>query len=53
MLPKGCFTGQSYIKFFTDDYFHSFVLDRGKQYVAGARLPLRLIATAPIGEDGG
>jgi dihydrofolate reductase len=32
-------------------YFRPFVLGRGKPYFAGARPPLRLIATDPVGED--
>src|ERR1700730_8750973 len=32
-------------------YFRPFVLGRGKPYFAGARLPLRLVATDPIGEN--
>jgi dihydrofolate reductase len=32
-------------------YFRPFVLGRGKPYFAGARPPLRLVATDPIGED--
>jgi dihydrofolate reductase len=32
-------------------YFRPFVLGRGKPYFAGARPPLRLITTDPIGED--
>ena len=32
-------------------YFCPFVLGRGKPYFAGARPPLRLVATNPIGED--
>src|ERR1700724_1334156 len=32
-------------------YFRPFVLGRGKPYFAGARPPLRLVATNPIGED--
>jgi dihydrofolate reductase len=32
-------------------YFRPFVLGRGKPYFAGARPPLRLVATKPVGED--
>jgi dihydrofolate reductase len=32
-------------------YFRPFVLGRGKPYFPGARPPLRLIATDPVGED--
>jgi dihydrofolate reductase len=32
-------------------YFRPFVLGGGKPYFAGARPPLRLVATDPIGED--
>jgi dihydrofolate reductase len=32
-------------------YFRPFVLGRGKPYFAGARPPLRLVATNPVGED--
>jgi dihydrofolate reductase len=32
-------------------YFRPFVLGRGKPYFAGARTPLRLIGTDPVGED--
>ena len=32
-------------------YFRPFVLGRGKPYFAGARPPLRLVATEPVGED--
>ncbi|HEV2678705.1 MAG TPA: dihydrofolate reductase family protein [Aliidongia sp.] len=32
-------------------YFRPFVLGRGKPYFIGARPPLRLIATDPVGED--
>ncbi|HEY2002935.1 MAG TPA: dihydrofolate reductase family protein [Acidobacteriaceae bacterium] len=32
-------------------YFRPFVLGRGKPYFAGARPPLRLIATDSVGED--
>jgi dihydrofolate reductase len=32
-------------------YFRPFVLGRGKPYFAGARPPLRLVATDPVGED--
>ena len=32
-------------------YFRPFVLGRGKPYFAGARPPLRLIASDPVGED--
>lgn len=32
-------------------YFRPFVLGRGKPYFAGARPPLRLIATDPLGDD--
>jgi dihydrofolate reductase len=32
-------------------YLRPFVLGRGKPYFAGARPPLRLIATDPVGED--
>ena len=32
-------------------YFRPFVLGRGKPYFAGARPPLRLIATDPVGDD--
>ena len=32
-------------------YFRPFVLGRGKPYFAGARPPLRLVATSPVGED--
>jgi dihydrofolate reductase len=32
-------------------YFRPFVLGRGKPYFAGARPPLRLIATEPVGDD--
>jgi dihydrofolate reductase len=32
-------------------YFRPFVLGRGKPYFAGARTPLRLVDTKPVGED--
>lgn len=32
-------------------YLRPFVLGRGKPYFAGARPPLRLVATDPMGED--
>jgi dihydrofolate reductase len=32
-------------------YFRPFVLGRGKPYFAGARTPLRLVGTHPVGED--
>ena len=32
-------------------YFRPFVLGRGKPYFAGARPPLRLVATNPVGGD--
>jgi dihydrofolate reductase len=32
-------------------YFRPFVLGRGKPYFAGARPPLRLVATDLVGED--
>jgi dihydrofolate reductase len=32
-------------------YFRPFVLGRGKPYFAGARPPLRLVGTNPVGED--
>ena len=32
-------------------YLRPFVLGRGKPYFAGARPPLRLVATDPVGED--
>jgi riboflavin biosynthesis pyrimidine reductase len=32
-------------------YFRPFVLGRGKPYFVGARPPLRLVATEPVGED--
>ena len=32
-------------------YFRPFVLGRGKPYFAGARAPLRLVGTDPVGED--
>jgi dihydrofolate reductase len=32
-------------------YFRPFVLGRGKPYFAGARPPLRLVGTDPVGED--
>jgi dihydrofolate reductase len=32
-------------------YFRPFVLGRGKPYFAGARSPLRLVDTNPVGED--
>jgi riboflavin biosynthesis pyrimidine reductase len=32
-------------------YFRLFVLGRGKPYFAGARPPLRLVATELVGED--
>jgi dihydrofolate reductase len=32
-------------------YFRPFVLGRGKPYFTGARPPLRLVATDPLGED--
>jgi dihydrofolate reductase len=32
-------------------YFRPFVLGRGKPYFARARAPLRLVGTAPVGED--
>jgi hypothetical protein len=32
-------------------YFRPFVLGRGKPYFAGARRPLRLVATDPVRED--
>jgi len=32
-------------------YFQPFVLGRGKPFFAGPRPPLRLVSTAPVGED--
>ena len=32
-------------------YLRPFVLGRGKPYFTGARPPLRLVATDPVGED--